>query len=247
MISERKKTMISKMQFMNSVLGKPVVDAVVQTLYNQSNDFPAIYEAYLAAVEKMHAVLGPDAKHEIQKYVTAIEQMASSNLYYAGMQGLKMNYEHFINPMTPNCTWPQVDYDDYLRPHMADQLPLYETAYRFKRKFEKQLPEELREAEEAVCSYETALECSGMKLAHFYGYLMGNELLYHCIPGYRPDSVLDYKYTHMIEKYFGKLLSMDQWEGCYKVKEWKIAPIPEEDPQDSQLYRELIWRDVVGK
>ena len=43
--------MISKMQFMNSVLGKPVVDAVVQTLYNQSNDFPAIYEAYLAAVK----------------------------------------------------------------------------------------------------------------------------------------------------------------------------------------------------
>lgn len=247
MISERKKTMISKMQFMNSVLGKPVVDAVVQTLYNQSNDFPAIYEAYLAAVEKMRAVLGPDAKHEIQKYVTAIEQMASSNLYYAGMQGLKMNYEHFINSMTPNCTWPQVDYDDYLRPHMADQLPLYETAYRFKRKFEKQLPDELREAEEAVCSYETALECSGMKLAHFYGYLMGNELLYHCIPGYRPDSVLDYKYTHMIEKYFGQHLIMDQWEGCYKVKEWKIAPIPEEDPQDSQLYRELIWRDVVGK
>ena len=245
MISERKKTMISKMQFMNSVLGKPVVDAVVQTLYNQSNDFPAIYEAYLAAVEKMRAVLGPDAKHEIQKYVTAIEQMASSNLYYAGMQGLKMNYEHFINPMTPNCTWPQVDYDDYLRPHMADQLPLYKTAYRFKRKFEKQLPDELREAEEAVCSYETALECSGMKLAHFYGYLMGNELLYHCIPGYRPDSVLDYKYTHMIEKYFGKLLSMDQWEGCIFVKEWKIAPIPEEDSQDTICLREEILRDVV--
>lgn len=245
MISERKKTMISKMQFMNSVLGKPIVDAVVQTLYNQSNDFPAIYEAYLAAVEKMRAVLGPDAKHEIQKYVTAIEQMASSNLYYAGMQGLKMNYEHFINPMTPNCTWPQVDYDDYLRPHMADQLPLYKTAYRFKRKFEKQLPDELREAEEAVCSYETALECSGMKLAHFYGYLMGNELLYHCIPGYRPDTVLDYKYTHMIEKYFGKLLSMDQWEGCIFVKEWKIAPIPEEDPQDIICLREEILKDVV--
>ena len=245
MISERKKTMISKMQFMNSVLGKPIVDAVVQTLYNQSNDFPAIYEAYLAAVEKMHAVLGPDAKHEIQKYVTAIEQMASSNLYYAGMQGLKMNYDHFVNPMTPNCTWPQVDYDDYLRPHMADQLPLYETAYRFKQKFEKQLPEELREAEEAVCSYETALECSGMKLAHYYGYLMGNELLCHCIPGYYRDMVLDIKYTHMIEGYFGRRISMDQWEGCFFVKDWKTAPIPEENLQDTICLREEIWNDAA--
>ena len=158
--------MISKNQFMNSLIGKPVVDAVVQTLYNQSNDFPAIYEAFLAAVEKMHEVLGPDAKHEIRKYVTAIEQMAASNLYFAGMQGLKMNYDHFVNPMAPNCTWPQIDYDDYIRIHIAESLPMHETARRFKEKFEKQLPEELKEAEEAVCSYETALECSGMKLAH---------------------------------------------------------------------------------
>lgn len=237
--------MISKNQFMNSLIGKPVVDAVVQTLYNQSDDFPAIYEAFLAAVEKMHEVLGPDAKHEIRKYVTAIEQMAASNLYFAGMQGLKMNYDHFVNPMAPNCTWPQVDYDDYLRPHMADQLPLYETAYRFKEKFEKQLPEELKEAEEAVCSYETALECSGMKLAHYYGYLMGNELLYNSVPGYHPDMVLDIKYTHMLEKYFGRSLSMDQWEGCYFVKEWKIAPIPEELPQDTLTYREEIRRNAA--
>ena len=119
MISERKKTMISKMQFMNSVLGKPVVDAVVQTLYNQSNDFPAIYEAYLAAVEKMRAVLGPDAKREIQKY------------------------------------------------------------------------------------------------------------------------------THMIEGYFGSRISMDQWEGCFFVKDWKTAPIPEENLQDTICLREEIWNDAA--
>lgn len=237
--------MISKMQFMNSVLGKPIVDAVVQTLYNQSNDFPAIYEAYLAAVEKMHTVLGPDAKHEIRKYVTAIEQMASSNLYYSGVQGLKMNYDHFINPMTPNCTWLQVDYDDYLRSHMANQLPLYKAAYRFKQKFEKQLPGELWEAEVAVCSYETTLACNGTKLAHFYGYLMGNELLYHCIPGYRADKVLDLKYTHMIEKYFGKQIIMDQLDGCILVKNWKIAPIPEDNPQDTLVYRKQIWKEFT--
>ena len=236
--------MISKMQFMNSLVGKPVVDAVVQTLYNQADDFPAIYEAYLAAIEKMHNVLGPDAKREIRKYVTAIEQICASNLYYCGTQGLKMNYDHFINPMAPNCTWPQVDYDDYLRPHMAGQLPLYENAYHYKQKFEKGLPEELKEAEEAVCSYETALECSGNKLAHYFGYLMGNELFAHCIPGYHPDTVLDITYTHMIEKYFGKRISLDQWEGCYYLKEWKVAPIPEEDPQDTLCLREEIWKDA---
>ena len=81
--------MISKMQFMDSLIGKPVVDALIQTLYNQTEDFPAIYQAYLDAIEKLHTELGPETKNEIKKYVTAIEQMCASNLYYAGTQGLK--------------------------------------------------------------------------------------------------------------------------------------------------------------
>ena len=227
---------------MNSLIGKPVVDAVIRTLYNQCDDFPEVYQAYLSAIERLHTVLGPDAKTEIKKYQAAIEQMCASNLFYAGTQGLKMNYDHFVNPMTPNCTWPQVDYDDYIRIHIAESLPLYNTAYRFKEKFEKGLPEELQDVTEAVISYETALECSGMKLAHYYGYLMGNELLSNCVPGYHADLVLDIQYTNMLEKYFGCRLSMAQWEGCYQMKDWKIAPIPEEDPQESFLYRDELRR-----
>ena len=235
--------MISKMQFMDSLIGKPVVDALIQTLYNQMEDFPAIYQAYLDAIEKLHAELGPDAKNEIKKYVTAIEQMCASNLYYAGTQGLKMNYDHFVNPMTPNCTWSQVDYDDYLRPYIAESLPLYQAAYQFKEKFEKQLPKNLETVIEAITSYETAPECGGIKLAHYYGYLMGNELLLHCVPGYHPDMVLDLRYTQMLEKYFGRKLSKDQWEDCYFLKEWKFAPIPKEDPVEAPLWRAAIVRN----
>lgn len=235
--------MISKMQFMDSLIGKPVVDALIQTLYNQMEDFPSIYRAYLDAIEKLHAELGPEAKNEIKKYITAIEQMCASNLYYAGTQGLKMNYDHFVNPMTPNCTWPQVEYDDYLRPHIAESLPLYQSAYRFKEKFEKQLPKNLESVIEAVTSFESALECGGVKLAHYYGYLMGNELLYHCVSGYHPDMVLDLRYTQMLEQYFGRKLSKDQWEDCYFLKEWKFAPIPKEDPVEVSLWREAILRD----
>lgn len=237
--------MISKTQFMDSLIGKPVVDALIQTLYNQMEDFPAIYQAYLDAIEKLHTDLGPEAKNEIKKYVTAIEQMCASNIYYAGTQGLKMNYDHFVNPMMPNCTWSQVEYDDYLRPPIAESLPLYQSAYRFKEKFEKQLPENLEGVIDAVTSYESALECGGIKLAHYYGYLMGNELLYHCVPGYHPDMVLDIRYTQMLEQYFGRKLSKDQWEGCYFLKEWKCAPIREEDPADTAVLRERIAKEAA--
>ena len=237
--------MITKTQVTESLIGKPVVDAMVQTLYNQNEDFPGIHKAYLDAIERLHTVLGPEAKRSIQKYTVAIEQMCASNLYHAGVQGLKMNYEHFLNPMMPNCTSPHVDYDDYLRPHIADSLPLYQSAYQYKEKFQKQLPKELDDVVDAVIGFECALECSGMKLAHYYGYLMGNELLRHCIPGYHSDMVLDINYKQMIEKYFGRRLSVDQWEGCIDVKEWKIALIPEEDPQDTFLLREEIMKDAI--
>ena len=84
-----------------------------------------------------------------------------------------------------------------------------------------------------------------MKLAHYYGYLMGNELLQNCVPGYHSDLVLDIQYTNMLEEYFGCRLSMDQWEGCYQMKDWMIAPIPEEDPQESFLYRDELRRAAV--
>lgn len=234
--------MISKTQVMNTLIGKPIVDALIQTLYNQTDDFPGIYEAFQEAMKRLYDVLGADADRDIKKYKVAIEQLCASNLYYAGTQGLKMNYDHFVNPMTPNCTWPQVDYDDYLRPHIAESLPLYEAAYRFKVKFEKQLPEELHDVVDAVMNYETAMECSGTKLAHYYGYLLGNELLLHCVPGYHSDMVLDIQYTRMLEEYFGCRLNTDQFDGCLHMKEWKIAPIPEEDPQDVLVLREELFR-----
>jgi hypothetical protein len=232
--------MITRNTILDTVVGKGIDNALIKTLYNQTTDFPDIHRAYLDAIEKLHTTLGPEAKHNIEKYVVAIEQKCASNLYYAGLQGLKMNYEHFQNPMAPNCTWDQVDYDDYIRLYSAYSLPLYEVANRYTSAFEKTWPKELEEVHEAIISYETEFECSGMKLAHFYGYLAGNDLLCHAIPGYYPDSCLDIRYRHMLEKYFGRPVEMSQWEGCINLNTWIIAPIEEYNPQDISIIREEL-------
>lgn len=232
--------MITRNTILESVVGKGIVDALVKTLYNQIVDFPDIHRTYLEAIEKLHTTLGPAAKHSIEKYVVAIEQKCASHLYYAGLQGLKMNYDHFLNPMAPNCTWDQVDYDDYIRLHTAYSLPLYEVASRYTSSFEKTWSEELEEVHEAIISYETVFECSGMKLAHFYGYLAGNDLLYYAIPGYYPDLCLDIRYQHMLEDYFGCPLEMSQWEGCLNLKTWIIAPLAEYNPQEVFTLRQEL-------
>ncbi len=236
--------MISRMQMMDTLLGKQIVDALIETLYVQTEDFPEIHQAYLNAVKELNTTLGPDAKRSIQKYVAAIEQQCASNLYFAGVLGLQMNLEHFRNPMTPNCTWAQVDYDDYLRTNQAYALPLYQSAQKYVSQFEKNLPADLQTVTESVTCYRVALEVSGMKLAHFHGYLAGNDLLKCCIPGYRPDHVLDFQYRCMLEQYFGGPLRMEQWDGCIPAQSWRYAPVQETDPQTIHTLREEIWKNV---
>lgn len=102
------------MQILDTLLGKEIVDALIGTLYAQDDDFPEIHQSYLAAIDTLNRVLGQDAKHSVQKYTAAIEQQCASNLFFAGVLGIQMNLEHFRNPMAPNCTWEQVDYDDYI-------------------------------------------------------------------------------------------------------------------------------------
>lgn len=201
-----------KKQLLDTLLGKQIVDALIDTLYVQTDDFPGIHQAYLEAIEKLEAVLGK--KNSIQEYITAIEQQCASSLFFAGVQGLKMNLEHFRNTMTPNCTWEQVDDHDYLRADIAYALPAYQSAETYIEQFEENLPADLQELCDAIACYKAALEVSGMKLAHFCGYLMGNDLLKCCVPGYRSDRVLDFRYKHMLEQYFGGPLRMEQWEGC---------------------------------
>lgn len=74
-----------KKQILDTLLGKQIVDALIETLYVQTDDFPGIHQAYLEAIEKLEAGLGE--KDKIQKYVAAIEQQCASNLFFAGCRG----------------------------------------------------------------------------------------------------------------------------------------------------------------
>ena len=57
---------------------------------------------------------------------------------------------------------------------------------------------------DAVKEYRATLETAGMRLAHYWGYLLGNDILPRCIPGYRPDITLDLRYRRMLETHFGR-------------------------------------------
>lgn len=187
--------------FVNQLTSPEIADALVDQLLEHVDGFREDHCRYLSAVNQLKAERG-DA---VDDAVTAIRRRTASVLSFAGALGLKMNWDHFTNPMAPNCTWPQVDYKDYLREDLARSLPDYLLADAVLSNFYHSLTTQQRETYAAITEYEDHLLTAGPKLAHYYGYLLGNSLLNYLVPGYRPDAALTMKYNAMLSDYFGKL------------------------------------------
>lgn len=180
--------------------GSEMVNAFVEQMLERVDGFPDEHNRYQSAISRLKEELG-DTMDDV---VSAIHKRTAAVLFLAGFLGLKMNWDHFINPMAPNCTWSQVDYNDYLREDFARSLPEYRLADALLSDFYHSLTAAQQKTYDAITEYENHLLTAGPKLAHYYGYLLGNTLLYHLIPGYHPDTVLTIQYNTMLTDYFGK-------------------------------------------
>jgi hypothetical protein len=100
-------------------------------------------------------------------------------------------------------TFLEVDSEVYLREDMAHMLPDYICAQETRTQFYAQLSIEQQKIYQGINAHVCYLETAGPKLAHYFGYILGNDLLQRIVPGYRPDYVLTRKYTAMLENYFG--------------------------------------------
>jgi len=187
--------------FVEQLTGTELVDALVEYLLEHMEDFREDHRRYSDAVSRLKAE--PEAL-PVEEVVSAIYRRTAEALLFAGGLGLKMNYDHFKNPMTPNCTWQQLGFNDCLQEHIAHSLPEYRNAEAILSDRYHSPAARRREICCALGAYVSHLETVGPKLAHYYGYLLGNTLLCRTVPGYTPDMTLTVKYNTMLEEYFGK-------------------------------------------
>jgi len=138
----------------------------------------------------------------VQDLVSAIECQTASNLIFSGFLGLKANLDHFIDPVARNFL--DADSEVYLRENTAHRLPEYERAQEIIDSFYNLLSPSQKEIYDDVVEYTSYLENVGPKLAHYYGYLLGNKILYRIIPGYHADLGVTMRYHARLEEYFGK-------------------------------------------
>lgn len=185
-------------QIQEILLGSGIVEAAKEGLTLWVEDFRTVQAAYQSALQTFSA----EENGEARRLSDAIDRQCASLLFFAGVQGLQMNLAHFQCPMMPNCTWPQVQGEDFLRLGLAEEMPGYAAAEQEIDGLTAALKE--RSPMDAVKEYRATLETAGMRLAHYWGYLLGNDILPRCIPGYRPDITLDLRYRRMLETHFGR-------------------------------------------
>ena len=190
--------MLSMKTILENLTEHHIVETFVQWMAKEDEAFAVDYQRYTDAIDTLRKELG----NAVTEDIDAIEQQCASDLLFSGFLGLKANLDNFIDPVARNFL--DVDFEVYLREETAHRLPEYERAQKIRDRFYSLLTPAQKEIYEDVITYTSHLETVGPKLAHYFGFILGNELLPRVIPGYHTDLGLTIKYNTMLKDYFSK-------------------------------------------
>lgn len=194
--------MITMQTILDQLSGKEIVEALINTMAEEFQDFSAAQTRFYQAVTALQNEFDEQIMPSVQDLISAIEQQTASNLIFCGFLGLKANLDHFIDPVARNFL--DADSEVYLRENTAHWLPEYARAQEVIDRFYSLLSPSQKEIYEDVVEYTSYLENTVPKFAHYYGYLLGNKILYRIIPGYHADLGVTMRYHARLEEYFGK-------------------------------------------
>jgi hypothetical protein len=186
----------------DQLTGPAIIRNLAETLRGSSDGFPESEIRYHKAVEELRASLPEEHTPSLDTYLEAMESDIRSRLVYAGYNGFLANLVNFHQPFGLDFT--RKDFFDSVKDHIIGHFPVNYEAARVINEFIRSLPENCRRFEEDIRDYFIHMECTGPKLAHYAGYLIGNQLLPWVEPGYREDYHQTLLYAHEINKYLEK-------------------------------------------
>ena len=194
--------MLSENALFPKISYKEIVTKLADVLARNSEEFHEDLAHFNETISLLEAELEQDTSPSVADLVDAIRQQIGSTLLFSCCLGLKANLDHFIDPVSR--TFLDVDPEIYLRENIARQLPDYLRAQRVQKQIYKALSRIQREKyDEGITTYICHLEVVGPKLAHYYGFFLGNQLFPHVVPGYVSDTQLLIQYRYMLETYLG--------------------------------------------
>ena len=190
--------MLTMKMMIDQLTGSQIAASFTQKMIDECQEFAAEHHAYTTAMQTLREELG-DA---VTKEMDAIARQCASDLRFCALLGLKANLDHFKSPSA--MCFLNEDFEVFLQEKTAHLLPDYQNAQTDRSRFYSLLTPEQKQVYEPVITYTCTLETVAPKLAHYYGYLLGNQLWPSVVPGYHEDVVLTMNYTKMLNDYFQK-------------------------------------------
>ena len=189
-------------QFVDQMTGPTIIRHLADTLREAAEDFPESESRYRKAVGELRATLPEAHTPSLEAYLEAMETDIQARLVYAGYNGFLANLTNFRQPFGLDFT--RYDFFDCVKDHIIGHFPANYKAAEVTEAFVYSLPENCQQLLEDISDYYAHMECAGPKLAHYAGYLIGNQLLPWVEPGYREDYHQTFLYSLDIKKYLGK-------------------------------------------
>ena len=181
---------------------KVVLQNVSDTLRRIDPNFLQEEQQYLRAVDALKEAVGNSVSPTASEYIAAREQEICAELIYVAWLGFQQNLECFQNPI--NTMFLKMDYEDFHRKRRMHTLPEVQKALKTINAFYevlRTLPEEKSNLTEGITDYMSYLETTGYKLAHYFGFILADQFLYHVVPGYVSDPVTKMQYRWDLQRY----------------------------------------------
>ena len=190
-------------KLMEQFTGRHILDRMADGFRMNDQEFRDDEDRRTQAEALLRKSLPADFTPSVDEYIAACERDVLSRIVYAGYHGFQANLANFHEPYGVDII--RKESFDIVKEHIIGNLPANDGTYKVTEAFYQALPEDLKEYYFHISEYYTHFECAGPKLAHYAGYILGNNLLYWIQPGYQMDPVQTMQYTSWIGDYCGFL------------------------------------------
>lgn len=155
-------------------------------------------EQFQEGLRRFEDVLNETKRAMLAEMVAVEEKRMAANLVYLVWRGLQQNLLCYRNPIDKRFI--DLDYEDIHREDEMNSMPDGIAAGIAGRRLSLTLTEEERQMN-PITDYYAYLETVTYKVAHYYGFKLGDRMLPLVEPGYCPDSALTFRYAFEVSTY----------------------------------------------
>ena len=189
---------------MNDIIFRPVeTDYLLAFLRNHLRthdpEYTAVEKSCQEAIQSLKSTLKPDCSPLLDAYIAAEDARISTCLRFLFWKGLHQNEACFRDLIQKKFL--DLDFEDICQESVLNSLLEAVHAYDCAQQFNRLLSDAESAQADPITEYYCHLETAGYKLAHYWGFRYGDDLLPTVVPGYIPDLAVTTTYRWMLQNY----------------------------------------------